>query len=1149
MRAILLWAALLSLVPGMGQAATYYVRASASAGHSCGQAQTDNDANAMNSIQAGINCVTGPGDVVIVHGGTYGSYGQNLNIPSVSGSDLGAGAITLRAATGETVWNRGILDSSSSTGEYWIIDGINLDGGFWPNNCAGVPGDVACRTVVMVGCSHCRYQNFEAKNASYYGIAMAGHSEYINVRSHDHGTSSNSLCGGNPEAGGQCHGFYTHEANVVLDRVESYNNNGNGIALTLGANAITVKNSKIHNNIYSMQLAYAGNNHSIYNNAIYDNAAALHIFSSGSSVFYNNTLYQNGGGIDLVEGSSNNTLRNNIIYSNGSTIVDQGSNNVQSNNLTTNPFFANAPAHDFHLTAASTDAIDQGFNLAFLFTTDLEGQPRVVPFDIGAYEFVGAQPPAFAFSGPSSVPSGEQPSLTWSAVSSQGIGLTCAASVIAGGSDSLWTSTSPTSAQLTAGGSRAVSALTASRTYRMSCTDSNGTTNHDVAVSVVPACARIRYGGGTPWAIPGTVEVENFDSCSNLGGGVTGEGTTHHDLDSANNGGAYRLNEDVDIIATGAASNGHRVGYVQAGEWLEHTVSVAATATYQFSAYVSYGSTGSGGTFHLSVDGSNVSGTMTVPNTGSWDVFTQVSVNIPLTAGAHTVRLSVDAAGGDGENVGDFDRLVFTTVGTGQVAVFTGTPLSGAVPLAVTFTDASTGTITSRAWTFGDGGTSTATNPSHTYTSVGTYTVALTVTGPGGSDTLTRTGYITVTAAPTVHNLLKLPFDEGTGLNAVSTSVDNATPHTCVLNAASWGAPIIGNFALNADGSHYCSMPCTADLRPANTLSITAWINGPPANGNYGNLVNCGERYVLSHEGDGTLRFSINQFAVEVAAPVASQFLTNTNQMVGATKDATGLRLWIGTGQLAAFTPTTAPITYSGNETLYVGRRALADEGYVIGRIDQVYIDDTALNQNTINTRFNESGTPQGLSQAHMRYYADAVEGTPLAAVDSNLPIVLGATFVMRFAISNVGPDVNQYFPLWCNRNNAGWLKMTNSFGSTGLRIATSNFANMGDLTTVPLPDPNGMPLDGLAPIRGRMVADVIDPSVRTQMSSGQRTEWAYYVETGAPAVVNDTLVCEPRQEDDSEFPSYSNLKTVTLLPAAPPSDVWTGGIAGGIIQ
>jgi hypothetical protein len=54
----------------------------------------------------------------------------------------------------------------------------------------------------------------------------------------------------------------------------------------------------------------------------------------------------------------------------------------------------------------------------------------------------------------------------------------------------------------------------------------------------------------------------------------------------------------------------------------------------------------------------------------------------------------------------------------------------------VNFFDTSTGTVTSRLWNFNDGGTSTATNPSHLYALAGTYHVALTVTGPGGSNTV-----------------------------------------------------------------------------------------------------------------------------------------------------------------------------------------------------------------------------------------------------------------------------------------------------------------------------------------------------------------------------------------------------------------------------
>jgi PKD repeat protein len=81
------------------------------------------------------------------------------------------------------------------------------------------------------------------------------------------------------------------------------------------------------------------------------------------------------------------------------------------------------------------------------------------------------------------------------------------------------------------------------------------------------------------------------------------------------------------------------------------------------------------------------------------------------------------------------------------VAAVSATPTSGRLPLKVAFTDASTGSITTWAWDFGDGSTSTLRQPSHTYTTPGTYTVKLTVTGTGGSNTATKTGYITMAPA------------------------------------------------------------------------------------------------------------------------------------------------------------------------------------------------------------------------------------------------------------------------------------------------------------------------------------------------------------------------------------------------------------------
>jgi PKD repeat protein len=57
----------------------------------------------------------------------------------------------------------------------------------------------------------------------------------------------------------------------------------------------------------------------------------------------------------------------------------------------------------------------------------------------------------------------------------------------------------------------------------------------------------------------------------------------------------------------------------------------------------------------------------------------------------------------------------------------------------VTFTDLSTGEITTRAWSFGDGGTSTETNPTHVYQTVGDYVASLTVSNCQGPSTTTQT--------------------------------------------------------------------------------------------------------------------------------------------------------------------------------------------------------------------------------------------------------------------------------------------------------------------------------------------------------------------------------------------------------------------------
>jgi PKD repeat protein len=104
-----------------------------------------------------------------------------------------------------------------------------------------------------------------------------------------------------------------------------------------------------------------------------------------------------------------------------------------------------------------------------------------------------------------------------------------------------------------------------------------------------------------------------------------------------------------------------------------------------------------------------------------------------VTPGWYDVSLNVtdNAVGYDVET----KQRIVHVMNASPVAGFTTDVTTGDAPLAVTFTDASTGVVDTYAWTFGDGGTSALANPVYTYTTVGVWNASLTVTNDGGSDT------------------------------------------------------------------------------------------------------------------------------------------------------------------------------------------------------------------------------------------------------------------------------------------------------------------------------------------------------------------------------------------------------------------------------
>ncbi|MBP7697472.1 MAG: S8 family serine peptidase [candidate division Zixibacteria bacterium] len=144
------------------------------------------------------------------------------------------------------------------------------------------------------------------------------------------------------------------------------------------------------------------------------------------------------------------------------------------------------------------------------------------------------------------------------------------------------------------------------------------------------------------------------------------------------------------------------------------------------------------------------------------------------------------------------------------VAAFSGTPTSGTAPLTVVFTDASTNNPTSWSWNFGDGGTSTAQNPTHTYASAGTYTVTLTATNAYGSDSETKTGYITVSAPPTYP-----PVAAFSG-----TPTSGTAPLTVVFTDASTNTPTSWSWNFGDGGTSTAQNP-THTYTSAGTYTVT----------------------------------------------------------------------------------------------------------------------------------------------------------------------------------------------------------------------------------------------------------------------------------------------------------------------------------------
>jgi gliding motility-associated-like protein len=115
--------------------------------------------------------------------------------------------------------------------------------------------------------------------------------------------------------------------------------------------------------------------------------------------------------------------------------------------------------------------------------------------------------------------------------------------------------------------------------------------------------------------------------------------------------------------------------------------------------------------------------------------------------GQYNIKLVVYNAAGDSAVL---EKTQYISVYAAPDVAFTGLPLTGCVPLPVSFTDQSTagsGSISQWQWDFGDGNSSNIQNPSHTYATAGNYNVTLRLTNSFGCiKVLSKPQYIKVNA-------------------------------------------------------------------------------------------------------------------------------------------------------------------------------------------------------------------------------------------------------------------------------------------------------------------------------------------------------------------------------------------------------------------
>src|SRR5579859_8147066 len=162
--------------------------------------------------------------------------------------------------------------------------------------------------------------------------------------------------------------------------------------------------------------------------------------------------------------------------------------------------------------------------------------------------------------------------------------------------------------------------------------------------------------GGTAAAVPGTVQAANYDT--------GGQGVAYNVASVNGTANSYRadgvdLEATADTQDTSPAGGADDIGWITPGQWFNYTVNVATAGTYSVAFRVAspYGITDA---LHIAnSSGTNLSGSVAVPNTGGYETWTTVTASVTLPAGQQTLTVDQDTNGWN------FHYMAFTLTSAG----------------------------------------------------------------------------------------------------------------------------------------------------------------------------------------------------------------------------------------------------------------------------------------------------------------------------------------------------------------------------------------------------------------------------------------------------------------------------------------------------